>query len=63
MDPHLEFRMAMNLLGPKMAREYLEWLFLDKKTGELPPDSEERISWILERTLVHKKSEQAHLNW
>jgi hypothetical protein len=58
LDPRLKFHMAMNLMGEKTAREYLEWVFMEKETGKLPPGSEEQINRILERTLVHRKSEQ-----
>jgi hypothetical protein len=52
-----KFHMALNGMGLEIAREYLEWLFLDDKTGKLFPGSEERILRILERTLVYKKNE------
>lgn len=58
LDPRLKFHMAMNLMGAKMAREYLQWVFMDKKTGILPPGSEEQINRILDRTLAYRKDEQ-----
>src|SRR5713226_9746152 len=58
LDPRLKFKMAMNLMGAETAHEYLEWVFMDKKTGKLPSGSEEQINRILDRFLVHKRGEQ-----
>src|SRR5690348_4895741 len=58
LNPRLKFHMAMNLMGEKTAHEYLEWVFMDKKTGKLPSGSEEQINRILDRVLVRKRDEQ-----